>query len=224
MSRIQEILSFVKSDLGQYDKKDVNKAQIYYAINKGQEQIIMNEGILSDNITVPMVNGQAQYPLWFNTGGANPINLPIVKKILSIQYPDNWCWDTQWKTPQQFDEVKSYHPHSTHPHYVTMRPHSVEYGTQYLEFFGAPVVGTTPISIKLQCELSRQIADASDTVDLTTPYHYDKALRFFAVDYLLPLDSPIKGILKELYDAEIRQYSGKFLNLDGYARTPECRW
>jgi len=218
-------MSFVKRDLGQYNQRDVNGEEILFAINQGQEDIIMNENILQVNITVPMVNAQAQYPLYYTPLlGVDPVPLAIVKRVISIRYPDGWPCTTIFKTSQQLDEIITEDPDITDPMYVTIRPLSMEYGTQYIEFFGAPVIGTTPLSVKLQCELSRQVYDASDIVELTVPVHYDTALRYFAVEYLLPLDSPIRQIANAKYVEEINKLSGKFLNLDSYSRSPDCKW
>lgn len=229
MSRVTEIVSFVKKDLGQYNQRDINTAQIYYAINKGQESIIMTEGFLFKKITIDVVAGLLAgttdtYPLVY---GATP--QAIVKRVVSAVWPDTWA-PIQWKTPQQFDDLKTifnaavpdygnptgYQNTLTYPLFCCIRGGNIE-------FLGPPQ-DPTGVTFTLGVLLSKQSKDADDTYDPEVPSQYDTALRFFADWFLLPIDNPARVEMWDEFDLQVKRYEGILNDTDSFSRSPEPTW
>lgn len=225
MSRVSEIISLVKKDLGQYNQRDVNISQILFAMNKGQTDIIMTENFLEKKITFDIVNDLVagtdnQYSLQFS-------NQSIVKKVVSAYFPDTWG-KIIWCTPQQFDENQTYfnnHPADytgtnpsslTYPLFVTIRGGNIE-------FLAAPQdpAGTT---FTLGVWLSKQSQDASLTVEPEIPSQYDTALRYYADWYLLPIEHPARDKVYSYFNNEIKRFEGILNNTDSYPRSPNPIW
>ncbi len=222
MSRVTEILSFVKKDLEQYNQRDVNAAQILFALNKGQEELIMREDLLDVEITIAItaplvpVTTSAKYPLVYSSG--NPVvTQPIIKRIKGVVFPSDWIYPILWRTSQQFDEDMSLEPNLTFPKYMTIRGGN-------LEVYGSLQPGDSPATLILNCLLARQTQDCSDSYEPEIKGHWDTALRYYADKYLLPITSEGRPILEAMFEAEIKKLSGIDNTKDSFSRSPNCNW
>ena len=171
MSRVAEIISFVKKDLGQYNQRNVNSAQILFAINKAQEELVMRENLLDVEIVLSIpapltpVTTSAKYPLVY-TSGSPPVTQTIIKRVKGVVFPSDWIYPILWRTGQQFDNDMSLEPNLTFPKYMTIRGGN-------LEMYGSLQPGNTAASLTLNCLLARQTKDCSSSYEPEIKKHWE---------------------------------------------------
>lgn len=214
MSRVTELISFVKRDLNQYNMRDLNTAQILFALNKGQETITKLEDLLEADQSITIVTNTAAYAVGYQSGNTL---LPIVKRIISIQWPTTWTYPIQWKTKQQFAELITSEPSLNYPLYVTYRNNK-------LEFWGIPTAALNGSVLKLHNYLKKQTVDMSDSVEPEILSDYDNALRIFAVYYLLPIDHEQKDNMYQRFMDEKDLHAGISNEKHSYPRSLNCTW
>jgi hypothetical protein len=216
MSRFTEIVSRIKKDLNQYNVKNININEIKWAINQSQQNFIFQHNLIEKEITIPIVSGTRVYPLVYHVGGTGSgegEDLPIIKKIKSIKFPDTWV-NIQWRTSKQFDAEVSEMPDITYPLIVTVRG-------QNLELWGAP----TDINAEIVywAYLRKQTQDADENYEPEIDSIFDEAVRYYADYLLMPLDHPLRLQMKQEGEAEAEQYTN-ITNTDSYSRSPIPNW
>jgi hypothetical protein len=169
--------------------RDVNTPQIIDALNKSQEDIATLEDLIEADQILTIATGQTAYPLGFQSGQTF---LSIVKRVVSIEWPDTWNYPMQWLTMTQFADKISVETHLIFPKYVTIR-------NNCFEIFGPPAANQQGTTIKLHNYLRKQTADMSFSYEPEINSSYDQAMRMYAVWFNLPIDHPQKDIMEERY-------------------------
>ena len=191
MSRSTEILYRARRDLKKLTGIDYSDPEYFDSMQQGQIDILTQYQVKKDKFTLTTVADQESYSLLQTTR-------EMVGKILAIQKPSLWYLNIEYLNPDRYAEEKEKTQIASQPVWCTVLNNNILFN---------PAPGTDGLELTVWALLFNSSEDITAAVDPEIRFTLDKALQYYVVWDLLPIDSPLKSFAYERYRDEAERKS-----------------